>query len=243
MKLANRVVWVTGSARRVGRAIALECAREGADVVVHCHRSREEADGVAAEIQALGRRTLVVQGDHGQPADVTRMVAEIEGHFGRLDALVNSAAGYPLKPFEEIGEEDFFAIMRTNAYGPFLCTQKALPLLRKAAPGRVVNITDWALVRPYKGRAHYNASKGALNSITLALARELAPGVLVNAVAPGPVLEPENLSPTERAAIIARTTLKRWGTPDDVARAVVYLLESDYLCGETIVVDGGLRLG
>lgn len=243
MNLANRIVWVTGSARRVGRVIALECARQGADVVVHCHRSRPEADATAAEIAALGRRVMVVQGDQGQPAEVSRMVAEIDAHFGRLDALVNSAAGFPLKPFAEISEDDFFAILRTNAYGPLLCAQKALPLLHRAAPGHIVNLTDWALHHPYKGRAHYNASKGALHSITLSMARDLAPGILVNAVAPGPVLEPEDLNPAERAAIIARTTVKRWGTPEEVAKAVIFLLESDYVTGETIVVDGGMRLG
>jgi pteridine reductase len=230
MRLEGEIVWVTGSARRVGREIALGCAREGADIVVHCRGSLSEAEATAGEIRALGRRAVVVQGDHGSVADVTRMVGEIREQF-------------PIKAFEEIGEEEFFSIMRANAYGPFLCTQLALPLLRAASPGRVVNITDWAVQRPYRRYAHYMASKGALHTLTKALARELAPAVLVNEVAPGPVLEPEDLSPELKQKIVEKIPLQKWGTPENVVKAVVFLLESDNTCGETIVVDGGRSIG
>jgi pteridine reductase len=242
-RLDGQVVWITGSARRVGRIMALECAREGADVVVHCHRSRQEALSVVAEIQAMGRQALLVEGDQGEPTAVTRMVEEIHTRLGRLTALINNAASFPKAPFEEITGEEFHAVIRTNLFGPFLCSQKALPLLRQASPGRIVNITDWSVERPYRDHAHYMAAKGGLATLTKALARELAPAVLVNAIAPGPVLEPEDLDDATRQKILQRIPVGRWGTPDSVAKALLFLLESDNLCGETITVDGGRAVG
>jgi pteridine reductase len=243
MRLHDKVVWITGSARRVGRVMALACAAEGAHVVVHAHRSVDEAHALAAEIRALGREAQVVLGNVGHAGDVRRMVDEISARWGRLDALVNNAATFPAIPFEATDEEDFFAVIRANLFGPFACAQAALPLLRAATPGRIVNITDWAVERPYRGHAAYMASKGGLDTLTRALARELAPDILVNAIAPGPVLEPEDLRPERRAAILARMPLGRWGTPIAVAQALLMLLENDSICGETIIVDAGRHIG
>lgn len=243
MILLGRVVWVTGCARRVGRSIVLAAARAGADCVVHYRSSAEEAAQTAREIEALGRRALLVQGDHANEADVARIVDAIGREFGRLDALVNSASTYPREDFERVGRRDFLASIEANLYGPFLCSQRALPLLREAKPGRIVNITDAAVERPYKRHTHYIVAKGGLAALTLALARELAPEVLVNAVAPGPVLEPPDLADRERESILRRTPLGRWGTPEDVAAAVLYLLGADYCAGATIVVDGGRSYG
>jgi pteridine reductase len=194
-------------------------------------------------IRAKGRRAILVQGDHSDPAAVDAMVDSIRAEFGRLTALVNGASTFPQAPFESISETDFFQAIRDNLYGPFLCAQKALPLLRAAKPGRLINFTDSAHVRPYRQYAHYMAAKGGLHTLTLALARELAPDVMVNEIAPGPVLEPEDMTPERREATLRRIPLARWGTPQDVVRAVVFLLESDYLCGETICVDGGRMVG
>ncbi len=243
MRLKGQIIWITGSAKRVGRVCALACAREGADIVVHCRASRSEGEEVVREIEALGRRAMLVQGDHSESADVHRMVEEIGSQFGGLTTLVNSAAGFPRARFEDITEEDFFSIVRTNLWGPFLCAQAAVPLLRKARPGRLVNVTDWAVARPYRFYAHYMAAKGGLDTVTRALARELAPEVLVNAIAPGPVLEPPDLKAEDREKVLAKIPVRRWGTPEDVAKALVFLLESDFLCGETITVDGGRTVG
>lgn len=243
MRLERMKIWITGSAKRVGKAIALGCAKEGADIVVHCHSSREEAEETAEEIRALGRKVMIVQGDHGDTDSVRKMAAEIEKDFGGLDALVNSAARFPNKKFEEISEEDFFRIIRTNTWGPFACAQAALPMLRRANPGRIVNITDWAVQRPYRHYAHYMASKGGLSVMTKAMARELAPEILVNSVAPGPVLEPPDISDEERAKVLKKIPVNRWGTPESIVQAVLMILENDNLCGAEIVVDGGRSLG
>ncbi len=243
MTLENKVVWITGSARRVGKTIAIEAAREGADIVVHCNRSRNEAETTASEIRAIGSKALVVQGDHAQRADVERIINEIDSHFGRLDALVNSASTFPTKPFTEISTEEFSSTIDANLRGPFLCAQLALPLLRAAKPGRIVNITDCMLPRPYPKYAVYWCAKGGLDALTRALARELAPDVLVNAVAPGPVLAPDDITEQKRENTIARTYLKRWGKPEDVACAVIYLLKAEYTTGISVPVDGGRSLG
>lgn len=242
-RLKGKTIWITGSARRVGRVMALACAREGADLVVHCRHSRAEGGEVVREITEMGRRAILVQGDQGRRGDVEEMIRRIGGEFGRLDVLVNSASAFPALPFEEVGEEDFFAVMRSNLYGPFLCSQLALPLLRRAEPGRIVHITDWAVTRPYRGYSHYMASKGGLDTLTRAMARELAPAIHVNAIAPGPVLEPPGLDPETRARILDRVPLGEWGSPEAVAKALLFILESDYLCGETITVDGGRTVG
>lgn len=243
MRLAGQTVWITGSGTRLGRAMALACAREGADVVVHYRTSRDGAEQTESEIRAMGRRTLVVQGDVGSPADVERMVGEVEVAMRGLTALVNSAATFHKADFASITEAEFFASIRTNLYGPFLLTQRALPLLRQASPGRVVNITDWAVDRPYRHYAAYMAAKGGLATLTEALARELAPEVLVNAIAPGPIMAPDNMETIVAERIAARTPTGRWGSPESVAAALVYTLESTDLCGSTITVDCGRRLG
>ncbi len=243
MRLKGQIVWITGSAKRVGKVCALACAAEGADIVVHCRSSRKEGEEALREVEALGRRAMLVQGDHASAEDVPRMVEEIRAHFGALTALVNSAAAFPRARFEDVSEEDFFSIVRTNLWGPYLCAQAALPLLRKARPGRLINVTDWAVARPYRFYSHYMAAKGGLDAVTRALARELAPDVLVNAIAPGPVLEPPDLGDEEREKVLAKIPLRRWGRPEDVAKALVFLLESDFICGETIAVDGGRTVG
>lgn len=243
-QLEGRIVWITGSAKRVGRAIAEACAREGADIVVHCRISRYEAEETAGRIRGLGREALIVEGDHGIPSDAERMAREIEAAFGRLDALVNSAAVFPRKPFAETTQEDFDKAIDANLRGPFLCAQAALPLLRKAAPpAHLINITDASLSTTYPNASAYWCSKGGLDALTKALATELAPGILVNAIAPGPIIPPPHYNEDQKAASVRRTLLQRWGSPDDVARAAVFLLTSNYVTGETVKVDGGRSLG
>ncbi|MBI5155514.1 SDR family oxidoreductase [Candidatus Poribacteria bacterium] len=241
--LEDRVVWVTGSARRVGRTIALRAAAAGADIVVHCNRSTTEAKGVLHEIEALERRAVLVQGDHADRGQVERMIERIADAFGRLDALVNSASIFPGQRFEETTGEDFARVIAANLRGPFLCSQLALPLLRKSPAPQIINIVDAMLARPFPGHAAYWCAKGGLDALTRALARELAPGIRVNSVSPGPVLVPEDISPGTRQAVLQRLPLARWGKPEDVADAVIFLLTSDYITGTDIPVDGGRRLG
>ncbi len=244
MRLKNQIVWITGSARRVGRSIALACARAGADVVVHCRRSREAAESVVGQIiDETGQRAWLVQGDHSKRIDVERMVLEIQDQAGGLTGLVNSAAIFPRIKFEETTDGDFQEVIASNLFGPFICSQLALPMLRENSPGRIVNITDWAVGRTYRNYSAYMAAKGGLATLTQALARELAPDVLVNAVAPGAVLEPPDLSDDLRRKIVAKIPLGKWGAPEDIAEAVVYLLGATYVTGQTLTIDGGRTIG
>ncbi|MBX3728521.1 MAG: SDR family oxidoreductase [Candidatus Sumerlaeia bacterium] len=240
--LDGKVVWVTGSARRVGRAIARACALEGADIVLHCRESKDEGLAALAEMRALGRQAILVHGDHGRREHVERMVAMIADEFGRLDALVNSAAMFPRKPFEQTTEADFDEVIDANLRGPFLCTQLALPLLRRAERAHVINLIDAYLSRPYPNFAAYWCAKGGLDALTRALATELAPRILVNSIAPGPILPPEHYDDEKIGLSADKTLLKRWGSPDDIARAVLFLLESDYVTGTSLIVDGGRSL-
>lgn len=243
-ELTGKTVWVTGSARRVGRVIALDLARHGADIVVHCNRSRDEAEETAADIARLGRKAIIVQGDHGNRAAVERMVEQIGSAFaGGLYGLVNSAAAFPRKKFEDTTDGDFDRVIGANLRGPFLCSQLALPLLRRNDPAHIVNIVDCMLPRPYANFSAYWCAKGGLDALTRALANELRPAIRVNAVSPGPVLEPEGDGPEIREKILERTFAARWGTPEDVAQTVRFLLQGDFLTGVTIPVDGGRSLG
>ena len=242
-RLHGKVAWVTGSAKRLGKAIALELAAHGADIVVHCRSSVDEARAVAQAIENLGRRAMIVQGDHSRREDVERMVAQIDAAHGKLDALVNSAADFPRIAFEQTTDAQWVAAIDSNLRGPWLCTQCALPLLRRAAPAHVVNLLDCMKDRPYPYHAAYWCAKGGLDVLTRALARELAPEIRVNSVSPGPVLPPEDMAESTREAVARETPLGRWGAPRDVAHAVRMLLESDYVTGVDIPVEGGRRLG
>lgn len=243
MPLAGRVVWVTGSAKRLGRAVALRCASEGADVVVHCNRSRADGEEVAAQIRTMGRRALLVQGDHADAAAVDAMAAAIDVEFGILHALVNCAATFPESEFTATTPEAFDAVIGANVRGPFLCAQRAVPLLRRAPLGHIVNLTDCMVARPTRRYAAYWCAKGGLDALTRALANELAPHILVNSVAPGPMIPAENENEENLEAAVKRSYLRRWGSPDDIADAVLYLLKSNFVTGTSMNVDGGRALG
>ncbi len=237
--LEGRIVWVTGSAKRVGRAVAIECAKAGADIVVHCNRSRAEGEEVAQLVRGVDRRAMLVQGDHSKRADVERMTGEIRERLGRLDGLVNCAATFPKKNFAEVTDEDFDHAINSNLRGPFLCAQSALSLLAKSEKAHIVNVTDCMLPRAYPYYSAYWCAKGGLDALTRSLARELGPVVRVNAIAPGPVLPPYDYDDETKSDRADKTLLKKWGSPEDVARAVIYLLTSDYVTGTTMSVDGG----
>lgn len=242
-RLTNRVIWITGSARRVGKEMALACAREGAHIVVHYQSSRAEAEETKAEILGLGVECLVVQGNHGVRTDVTRMVAEIDARFGKLDVLVNSASVFPRIAFELTTEQKLDDILSANLKGPYLCSQLALPLLRKGTDPQIVNMTDAMLERASPKFSAYWCAKGGLDALTRCLARELAPAIRVNAIAPGPVLEPEDQSEETRLKILAAIPAGRWGEPRFIADALIYLIGQEFTTGTSVVVDGGRRLG
>jgi pteridine reductase len=226
MDLSGRVALVTGSARRLGRAIARGLAEAGVHIAVHYHAAQEQAEQADAEFRDLGVQSAVFQADLTDPTQI----------------LVNSAAIFEHQPILAIEADTWDHVMNLNLRAPFLCCQHAAGLMGRSGEGRIINIADVAAYQPWPGYAPYAISKAGLVMLTKLMARALAPDVLVNAVAPGPVLPPDDLTPEERRRLAAMTPLQRLGEPADVVRAVLFLAEANYITGETIVVDGGKLL-
>jgi NAD(P)-dependent dehydrogenase (short-subunit alcohol dehydrogenase family) len=237
------VALVTGSARRVGRAIALDLARAGFDLVVHHRTSTAEAAGVVLEAESMGVAATAVRADLSAPAEIAAMFAEVERLHGRLDVLVNSAAVFRRTPPATLDEEAFDFHVGVNLKAPYLCCIHAARLMRGPSPGRIVNVADVAAERPMRNYVPYCVSKAGLVMLTRSLAKALAPAVLVNAVAPGTVLFREDEGEPDRARVIARIPRGRVGAPEDVAAAVRFLCEgSEHVTGAVIPVDGGRAL-
>lgn len=232
-----KVAVVTGGAVRVGRAITLGLARAGYDVVIQYNRSQRQAEDAQREVQGLGRTAVLVRGDVAVKRDIEQAIARAH-ELGRLDLLVNNASIFESKPVLEITEEEWDRVLAVNLKGPFLLAQAAAPLLA-ATRGSIVNVVDLSAFQAWPSFAHHAVSKAGLLHLTRVLARALGPEVRVNAVAPGPVLPPEHYTPEQIERSRKRTVLGRWGTPEDVARTVLFLAESTYITGEVVVVDGG----
>ncbi len=239
----NPVALVTGSAKRIGRAVAQELANRGYRIVIHANRSIEEARQFAHALNQNDGEAIAVQAELRDAAEIERMVSAAVSHFGRIDALVNSAAIWKRKSLEQITADDVREHFEINTLGTFLCCQQVgLRMCAQPEGGAIVNIADWAIERPYVDYAAYFPSKGAIPTITRTFAVELAkrnPRVRVNAILPGPVMLPANLPAAERTAAIAGTLARREGTPLHVAEAVVFLLENDFITGACLPVDGG----
>ncbi|HEX7051554.1 MAG TPA: SDR family oxidoreductase [Longimicrobiales bacterium] len=242
MDLNGRVALVTGGARRVGRALALALARAGADVVVNYFTAAAEAEETVAEITALGRRAIAVHADVSLRAEATALVRRTADAFGRLDVLVNSASVFESAPFLAIEEADWDRVLAVNLKGPFLLSQAATPLLRRDGGGVIINIADLSAFQPWPSYAHHSVSKAGLVQLTRVLARALGPDIRVNCIAPGTVLPPADYTEEQIRRSRESTVLKRIGTPEEVARALLYLVESDFVTGEVVVVDGGRLL-
>jgi NAD(P)-dependent dehydrogenase (short-subunit alcohol dehydrogenase family) len=238
MEISGRVALVTGGARRVGRVLALGLAREGADIIVHYHRSRDEADETVAEIEALGRRALALSADLAQADDVTRMATDVRRELGRLDILVNSASLFERAAFDDITPADFDRVIGTNLRGPFFLSQAAAPMLREAN-GVIINIGDLSALQPWPSYAHHAVSKAGLVHLTRVLARALAPAIRVNAIVPGTVLPPDDWDGSDGVHGQDRRVLDRAGQPEDVLDALLYLVRADFVTGQTLIVDGG----
>lgn len=249
MILEDRVALVTGAAHRVGKAVALALAREGARVVVHFGRSRGEAEATAAEIRALGTEAWPIQADLAEPAQVAALFDEVGQRCGRLDVLVNGAATFRKQSFARIGVADWDAALAVNLRAPFLCMQRAVPLFEASprpdgAPALVVNLCDLSGVQPWKGYVQHGVSKAGLLHLTKIAARELAPGVRVNAIVPGAILPPPGVDPAGDLwrRIGSASPLARPGHPDLVGQTVVFLAQNDYITGAAIPLDGGEHL-
>jgi pteridine reductase len=243
MQLDGKVALVTGAGRRVGSAIATALSQRGAAVAVHYRSSRAEAETVAREIAGRGGKAEPFHADLENVAQIESMVAAVAARFGRIDVLVNSASVFYRKPIEDITERDWDANLDTNLKAPFFLSKFAGLRMRAQGEGKIVNIGDWSGIRPYNNYLPYTVSKSGIIGLTRALAKALAPEVQVNCVALGPVLAPEDYGPDEVARMVAGTLTKRMGSPEDVARAVLFFCEgTDFATGATLVLDGGRLL-
>jgi pteridine reductase len=236
--LRGRVALVTGAGRRVGRAIALALGRRGMRVVVDYNASRAGADETARAIAADGGDAAVESADLVRPGAPEALVDRVIARQGALDVLVNSAAVMLRTPVGEVRLEEWDAMFALNVRAPFFLTQHAAPALRRAR-GTVVNIADLAAFESWPAYVPHGMTKAAVVQMTRALAKALSPEVRVNAVAPGVVLLPEGWTEADAERLRSTTPLARLGSPEDVAQAVVFLLEADYVTGEVIRVDGG----
>jgi len=239
MILQGRVALVTGAARRVGQVIALALAKHKAHVVISYRTSRHDAEETVARLLRFGVRAEAIRADVANARDVQALVKHIARRFGRLDVLVNNAAVFARTPFATLTERDWDVHLDTNLKGPFLCSLYASRLMRKTG-GKIINIADWAGKRPYRDYLPYCVSKAGVIALTKALAKELAPTIQVIAIAPGPMLPPQDMTPAERKRIIKQVPLARWGSPQDIANAVLFAIEgTDFMTGTTLFIDGG----
>jgi NAD(P)-dependent dehydrogenase (short-subunit alcohol dehydrogenase family) len=243
--LTNRTALITGG-KRIGAALAAELAGRGMDLALSYNRSRAEAETAAAVVQAAGRRAHVYQADLSVGAEAETLVNRAAADLGRLDVLVNMASVYSAVPFQDTSERIWDSVVDVDLKAAFLCARAAVSHMRAAGGGRIVNFTDWVARsgRPrYKGYLPYYVAKHGVIALTEALALELAPDrILVNAVAPGPVLAPPGTTEEEYQAVEAATPLGRWGGAEEVVKTVLLLIETEFITGETIRVDGGRHL-
>jgi pteridine reductase len=234
-ELAGRLILVTGGALRVGRSICEELGRAGARVVVHYHRSQAAA---AELVRELGPGALAISADLRSADATAAMFQTLAERAGRIDMLVNNASLFYRTPFHSLTEEQWEEQLTVNLTAPQRCTRLAV----RAGATAVVNLVDIAAWQPWNEYSAYSVAKAGLLHLTRILARELAPTVRVNAVAPGTVLFPDDYDATARARVLARVPLGRQGQPDDVARAVRFLLSEQYLTGVCLPIDGGQGL-
>ena len=245
MDLTDKVVVITGG-KRIGRVVAQEAAARGANLVLSYRGSKQEADETVANVKAQGRSAIAVAADVSNACDCARLMASAQQTFGRIDAVVNMASIYGSIPFNDLTEAAWDRDVNVNLKSAFLCSQAAIPAMRSAGGGRIVNFADW-LVRSgrpaYRGFTSYFVAKAGVIALTESLALELASDqILVNAIAPGPILPPPDMDSGEIESVARATPVGRWGGASEIAKAVLALIETDFITGETIRVDGGRHL-
>ena len=251
MKLPGKAVLITGG-RRVGGELARLLADRGAKLAMTYRTSREAIESTLAECQARGAETLAVEADLADPEQADRAVAEVVGRFGRIDALVNMASIYERTPFRELAPEHYHRMIAANLAAPYFAAVAAGKAMldqpemdgSPGLKGKIVNLGDWSTERPRSGYLPYIVAKGGLTTMTLALAKELAPHVCVTMVQPGTIEPPPDLDDSERSAILRATPLGRIGSPDDANALILCLLEgTDFATGACYRVDGGRFFG
>jgi NAD(P)-dependent dehydrogenase (short-subunit alcohol dehydrogenase family) len=242
MDLQNKIVLITGG-RRIGAVVAVQLAERGADIALSYSRSQEDAKRAVDRVRAAGRRAEALPANLAQPAACDALVEGVVSALGGIDVLINMASVYVSKPFDQLSVEDWDAVLSVDLRASFLMARAAAPIMRARGGGRIVNFSDWTARsgRPrYRGLLPYYVAKTGVMALTEALALELAAdNILVNAIAPGPIVAPPDMTADEIAAVEDATPLGRWGGEGEIAKAVLALLDSDFITGETIRVDGG----
>jgi NAD(P)-dependent dehydrogenase (short-subunit alcohol dehydrogenase family) len=245
MDLSGKVALITG-AKRVGAVVAAALATRGADVALSFNHSEREANAAAADVRARGRRSIVVRADVSDPQSCAVLIDDVAREFGRLDVLINMASLYHAIPFNDLSVDDWDRQMHVDLRATFVCARAAVPHMRRAGGGRIINFSDWvaASARPrYTGYVPYYVAKAGVKALTEALALELAKDqILVNAIAPGPVLAPDDLSSAHSKAVEAATPLGPWGGAEAVAKPVLALIDSAFITRETPRLDGGRHI-
>lgn len=249
MELKGASILITGG-RRVGAKLALMLAERGASVAMTYHTSRDAIEKVAKEARAMGVRAEAIAADLTQSKQAADAVEATVRAFGRIDALVNMASVFTRTPFETLTPKEFDAMVATNLSGPaYVAIAAAQQMLKQPAAegrpqGKIINIGDWASDRPYRNYLPYLVGKGGLQTLTLAMAKELAPKVAVNMIQPAMIEAPPDFTPADIAQVVAQTPLARAGEAGDVNRLILYLLEgTDFVTGACYRVDGGRFLG
>ena len=241
----GKTALITGG-RRIGLLVAEELARRGADVALSYARSRDEAEEGANRVHAAGRQAVTIRADLSSPDECRAAVTRTVEALGRLDILINMASVYVRKPFDDLRVADWNAPLEVDLRAAFLCAHAATPHMRAQGGGRIINFSDWVARsgRPrYPGYVPYYVAKAGVIALTEMLALELAAdNILVNAIAPGPILAPPETSDAEFKAVQDATPLGRWGGESEIVKAVLALIDSDFITGETIRVDGGRHL-
>jgi NAD(P)-dependent dehydrogenase (short-subunit alcohol dehydrogenase family) len=239
MELNSAVILITGAAVRVGRAVALHLAAQGAHISFSYYLDSEPWQQTKAEIEAYGVGALVRQTEMRAAGEIRDLVSATVERFGRVDVLINNASVWLKTPFLEIDEDEWDLALDVNLKGPFLAAQAVAPVMLESGQGIILNMTDLSAFQVWTGYAHHAASKAGLVALTKSLAVELAPTIRVNAIAPGTVMLPENYSAEKKQWAEENSLLKRVGRPQDVARMVAFLIENEFTTGSVYFVDGG----
>lgn len=242
MNQKDRIALVTGAAKRIGRVIAMSLAKRGCHIVLHYNSSVDSAFATAEELKSYGVKVLPIQADLRRPEQIEAMIEQAVTHFGGLDILVNSAASFVRADLQSMTLDVWNEILAVNLTAPMLCIKHAAPVLLRQESGVVINICDLYSELPTPPMLAHGVAKAGLLNLTRALALELAPRVRVNAVIPGVVLPPDDASAEYLARTADKNLIKQWGNPDQVAQAVLFLIENDFMVGEALHVDGGESL-
>jgi NAD(P)-dependent dehydrogenase (short-subunit alcohol dehydrogenase family) len=236
--LEGRVALVTGAARRLGRAVALRLAEEGARLVVHYRSSQDEAGQLAAEIARGGGEAVCLRAELARHDEIEALFDQVERHFGRLDILVNNAGVFHPTPLAGTSEAQWDLHLDSNLKAQFFCAQHAAPLLRQSGRGRIINFASLGALVAWPNYTAYCVSKAGVIMLTRCLARALAPEITVNAVAPGTISFSED-APEIAEGYIRKAPLARTGSPADITAAVLYLIQAEFVTGQVLAVDGG----